>query len=210
MLLARMIMMVLVVLTVSSSCTKDEENKEEEEKEMKHFSDIIRAEDIAVLKKKGMQLYEGTNPPIINGVYKLAPWRLDFADPIKNKTIGDISESGVVLEVSEQTSGRSSVKVKSLYGYQEIHKKDPQSISGSGDNFTLTYTVWITTGPGSLWAYPFAVFISGTKDGEILKNIQMATVGLYREAPTDEYDFSVEGDVTIYSDVDGISKGVTP
>ena len=200
------IMIVLAFIVIYSSCKKDDDPKEEERE--KKFSEIIRAEDISILKKNGMQLYEGSTPPVINGIYEIRPWRLDFANPEIGMSVGDTLKT-IRLMISEQTSGKSSVKLKFLYKYMQENSMDPQSIYGSGNNFTIYYKYWIKSGPGDYYTYPFAIFISGTVDGKNLKDVKMARVGL-KYQPNPDFDFSVEGNITIYSDADGLSEGFTP
>lgn len=206
---ANLAMVVMVVMAISSSCQKDDDPEVEGGEK---FTDMISAENLAILKKNGMVFYEGTTPPAINGIYELDPWRLDFIvskDPDETQTVGNISK-GFRLQISEQTSDKSSIDIIFLYDYSRSFPTHPQSISGSGNNFTIYYKDMIWVGKGAIYNFPFSVFISGTVDGKNIKNIKMAEVGLKLDKPYPNYNYSVEGKITIYSDSDGTSPVLTP
>ena len=57
---------------------------------------------------------------------------------------------------------------------------------------------------GPLYAFPYVQLISGTKDGNYLRNVKMATFGLKGETPN-QAGITVDGNISIRSDADGIS-----
>lgn len=90
-------------------------------------------------------------------------------------------------------------------GYYEGEKElSKPFILGSGNDFTICRHIQMIGGMSALFSFPYIQLITGTKDGENLRNIKMATFGLKAASPN-EAGVTVDGNISIRSDVDGIS-----
>ena len=171
----------------------------------KVLTDIIRSQDVAELEAQGMILYDGTNPPIINGRIKLSPYRFDYAKPSLDIAIGKILND-VSVEVSDQVAGKQDIKVSFVDNFLKDESISSQIIIGSGNNFTLCIkTNEMKNVEGLLVFKNYAYLISGTTDGATIKNVKLARVGLKESIPNADSP-SVEGNIEIYSDSDGKSE----
>ena len=168
----------------------------------KVITDIIRVQDVAELKAQGMNLYEGTNPSLINGSIKLSPFRFDYAKPSIDIAIGKILKD-LSFEFSGQVVGKQALTVKYVGDFLENGTINSPFILGSGKNFTVCFRVSVSKKiDGQLALYDYAYLISGTIDGANLKNVKLAKVGLKGLIFNVNLP-SVEGNIEIYSDSDG-------
>ncbi len=168
-------------------------------------TDMIRSQDAAELKAQGMNLYAGTNPPLINGSIKLSPFRFDYAKPSIDIAVGTILKD-LSFEFSEQTTGKQTIKVKSIGDF--LNKVDIYSafITGTGNNFTVCFSASVTSIiGGEIVIDQYVYFISGTTEGSSVKNVKLAKVGVKRVIPNANFP-SKEGNIEIYSDSDGKSE----
>ncbi len=169
------------------------------------LTDVVRAEDIAKLKTNNMEVYEGTSPPIINSTITLSPWRFDYANPAINTPIGEL-QNDVSVVFSNQTIVDQSIEVAFLGDYLKDTYLGSPFITGSGNNFTVCFEVSIFSLSGSsIVINNYAYLISGILDETNMKNVKMAIVGL-KSSITNVTNPSVEGDIEIYSDSNGISE----
>ena len=100
---------------------------------------IIPEETLQQIKTQGMPIYEGTNPPNIEGIYLLDNLRFHYSsDPgEKGFTKGDKA-----VNYKYRFYGQNGVKLKSDYralkfGVNDIATGSGAIISGSGNNFTV-------------------------------------------------------------------------
>lgn len=166
---------------------------------------MIRSQDAAELKAQGMNLYAGTNPPLINGSIKLSPFRFDYAKPSIDIAVGTILKD-LSFEFSEQTTGKQTIKVKSIGDF--LNKVDIYSafITGTGNNFTVCFSASVTSIiGGEIVIDQYVYFISGTTEGSSVKNVKLAKVGVKRVIPNANFP-SKEGNIEIYSDSDKKSE----
>lgn len=169
------------------------------------LTDIVPQVYLNEAKTMGFTVHTGDNPPLITGKYKLAPWRFDgdnYSEPGVGLPIGYTIEEGFVLDLSAQNGTDLVVRYIGYYeGEKELSKP---FILGSGNDFTICRHIQMIGGMSALFSFPYIQLISGTKDGENLRNIKMATFGLKAASPN-EAGVTVDSNISIRSDVDGIS-----
>ncbi len=175
----------------------------------KLLTDVIRAADVTELKTHAIEVYAGTTPPIINGTVKFSPWRFDYAKPSIGITAGQIQKD-ITVEFSGQTAGKQAIVVKFAGDYLKGTTLISPFITGSGNQFTVCFKINVTTTSGnSIYINDYAYLISGSVDGTNLKNVKMAIVGVKSSIPN-VANPSVEGDIAIYSDSNGVSERTNP
>lgn len=199
----KMAIMGFFVCAAITSCSKDDNEEEPKGGEMK-LSDVVRSQDITELKKNGMDLYEGNNPPNITGIVEFTPWRYDYTNVDYEMSGLGTENSGFSMKFSDQTTGSQSMKVEFLDYYLSEKELKSVFITGSENKFTICFQLHNWGGPSAIWSFDYVYFISGTADGNKLKNVKMATVGLKEKTPN-KYNIVVEGGITIHSDADGTS-----
>src|SRR5690606_34915218 len=157
------------------------------------------------VKKMGFSIYTGNNPPDISNTYRLAPWRFDAintGETSPGSSPGDINENGFAVSFSKQASAAIAV---SYDGYYEGFEKQKPFIMGSGNNFTVCRYIGMDA-CGANFRYNYMQLLSGTKDGDVLRNVKMATICLGSDNPEATCEF--EGEITIRSDADGVSNPI--
>lgn len=191
-------------LVLLIGCSKDKDAEGEEEQSSK-LTDIVPQAYLSEAKEMGFPIHTGENPPELTGEYELAPWRFDadnYSEVGVGTPPGSTSEKGFTLRLTEQKGTSLVVRFVGYYeGTQELSKA---FVLGTGNNFTICRHLHMVGGSGALFSFPYAVLISGTKDGAVLRNVKMAVIGL-KATKENEAGIKVEGQISIYSDVDGVS-----
>lgn len=196
----------LLVLSISVmiGCKKDKGTPEEDGPGGdKRLTDIVPQAYLDEAKQMGFPIYTGNNPPNISDTYRLAPWRFDAINTDKSDSgmsPGDSNTSGFAVSFSSQTATAIAV---SYTGYYEGFEKSKPFVIGSGNHFTVCRYVGMDA-CGANFRYDYMQLLSGTKEGNVLKNVKMATIGLGSANP--EAYCQLEGEITIYSDADGVSN----
>ena len=149
------------------------------------------SEVMASLKKDGMPIYEGSNPPEVNGTYKLSPLKV-VADP-SGQGAGELSEYGVdalVLKFSGQADGELEVNMYfTVEGEPDIAGNDMKAlITGNGKQFSICMPD----------GYGGAAIISGEMDAGSINNLHYASC-----------DMNKAGQHVILKDDDGSSSTTT-
>jgi hypothetical protein len=149
------------------------------------------SEVIASLKKDGMPIYEGGNPPEVSGTYQLSPFKL-VADPTGNAG-AEMSESdidGVVLKFSGQADGEISVSMYfTANGVASEADNDMKAlITGNGNQFSICV-------PGG---YGGANIISGVIEDGAISDLHFASC-----------DMKKAGQHLVLADDDGYSSTTT-
>ncbi len=197
-----------LTLTFLMTACQKKNGSSEKDQDYTKLTDIVSQAYLDEAKEMGFIIHTGNNPPAISGKYKLAPWRFDgdnYSEPGTGTPVGNTNPTGFTLQLSEQDG--TAIVVKYI-GYYEGEKELSSSfILGSGNDFTICRHIQMVGGMGALFSFPYAQLISGTRDGENLRNIKMATIGL-KSSSANEAGISVDGNISIRSDVDGISERV--
>ncbi|MBX3257872.1 MAG: hypothetical protein KF862_27325 [Chitinophagaceae bacterium] len=181
---------------------KKENNPEKEENDGK-LTDVVSQACLNEAKEMGFTIYAGNNPPDISGTYRFAPWRLDADNayvPGIGTAPGYTTENGFAASFSNQTA--TSINV-SYQGYYEGFENSKPWIMGSGNNFTVCRYIRMDACSGN-FRYNYMQLISGTKDGNVLKNVKMVNIGL--DALNPDALCVEEGNIDLWSDTDGVSN----
>ena len=149
------------------------------------------SEVMASLKKDGMPVYEGNNPPEVSGTYQLSPFKL-VADPTGNAG-AEMAESGldgVVLKFSGQADGEISVSMYFTAEGMASAADDEMKglISGNGNQFSIC----VPDGYGG------ANIISGVIDNGAISDLHLASC-----------DMKKAGQHVVLTDDDGYSSTTT-
>lgn len=196
----------LFIILLVISCRKDGASNEEDNNGNKMLTDIVPQAYLDKAKQMGFNIYTGNNPPDISGDWQLAPWRFDsdnYSEPGTGNVPGSVNQDGFTLRISEQSG--TSVVARYVGYYEGTKALSKPFITGSGNDFTICRHIQMVGGMGGLFSYPYAQLISGSRNGQTLKNVKMATIGLKAETPN-EAGLTVEGEISIRSDADGISQ----
>ena len=191
-------------ILVMTGCRKDNGKPEDQDPgSNKQLTDIVPQAYLDDVKKMGFPIYTGTNPPDISNDYRLAPWRYDARKAIESTsdvTLGSTNENGFVVSFSNQTATAITV----LYeGYYAGFEKRKPFIMGSGNNFTVCRYVGMDA-CGANFRYNYMQLLSGTKEGNVLRNVKMATICLGTDNPAATCEMA--GEISIHSDTDGVSN----
>ncbi len=197
----------IIVLTAAALLVACKKDKGADPQSGGKLGELVPEAFLVEAKAMGFAIHEGSNPPTITGEYLLAPWRFDkdnYNPPGIGNAPGYTVAQGFTLKIASQEGSAIAV---SYVGYYEGDELSKPFIIGSGNNFTVCRHIRMTGGMGALFSYPFAQLISGTLEGGKLRNVQMATIGLKLAKPLEAgEEFTVEGEIDIWSDADGISQ----
>lgn len=160
---------VLCVTTVIfASCEK--ETSEGEELDIK-INSVIPPEFVKVVEDLGIEVYKGTNPPIVEGTFNMNPNLL-----LNTNIPGDVSiNTGFVayrITFFDQSSEDFGIKFNAVAS-GESEASNGAVISGSGNNFTVYGRSTVTVGANSV---VLGVVYSGIIEGNSIKNLKRAIV----------------------------------
>ena len=191
-------------LLIVLGCSKD--NDSDQEPGGNKLTALVPQAYLNEAKEMGFEIHAGDNPPDVVGEYLLAPWRFD-KDNYNSVGVGtppgSTNENGFTLRLSEQKG--TSLVVRYVGYYEGTKELSKPFIIGSGNSFTICRHIQMVGGSGANFSFPYVQLISGSKDGETLRNVKMATIGLKADSPN-EAGITVEGQISIRSDADGISQ----
>lgn len=165
-----LIAMIVIVFTISS-CKKE---KKAEEIQQQKINEVLPQKYIDTLKKMGITIYEGTTPPIVNGIYLANPTVL-VASTVNGDVIGS-TFADVKVKLTEQNNTDFAIK---LFGKKLLGENDTSivtAISGSGNNFTVYGKVKANATPTNYAI--FAIVISGTLSADGIVNYQDALINI--------------------------------
>ncbi|QQR97371.1 MAG: hypothetical protein IPK18_10910 [Sphingobacteriales bacterium] len=94
---------------------------------------------IQVLKDLGMPIYEGNNPPIVNGIYIISPYTLKNTNIPNDNPIGTDFLSGKI-KFKNQNSTNRTIYYQQKYNYNnnyDISDNTLSYISGNNNYFTV-------------------------------------------------------------------------
>ncbi|MGC4233837.1 MAG: hypothetical protein QM594_12740 [Niabella sp.] len=192
----------LLSILLVAGCKKEGEGNQEEGKNScgKALSEIVPNAYLNKVKENGFTIHLGSNPPDISGTWRFAPWRLDVMKMTDGGTEGTVLQNGLTATFSSQTA--TSIDVKLTGFYQGFENCKPW-IMGSGNNFTICLYIRMDACAAN-FRYNYMRLISGTKDGNVLRSIKMATIGL--DALSSQATCDMQGGIEIWSDTDGASQ----
>ena len=148
------------------------------------------------LQGAGMPLYLGNAPPKLNGVYEMEPLRTIY------QTGGDTGSDDYVKSLVFSMSSNSSSTDKALMRYYS-HLKTGQNSSaddyycylgGYGNSFTLSNIR--TVDYEGLFSFTVVTVVSGTIEGNSIRNLHFASVELDDDGNIDSMSIGTDGDGT--------------
>ncbi len=194
--------MALISSIFLSSCKKNNDDSKSPTGS-KTITDVIPAGFVNELKTAGMKVYTGSTPPNVEGVFELNPYRFDFAnytsDPVPPAK-GSVYGYTLKMQFSGQKPDGSINVLFNTSFYNTL--KDP-FIMGEGNNFTICFN-HSSDSHGANFRSNYEYVISGTVDGNSIRNLQFANVGL--STSENSQGKTVKGQITINSDADAISE----
>jgi len=203
----RLIVLLAVAAIAAHACKKKDIKDDlppDEEILTKKIQDIIPQQYLDSLKKYGLELHTGTNPPNVEGNYLLTPAKLVASNrENENFPIGYTFRDSK-FKLYEQHSTDFSIKLFGRHFLNAVDESIATAISGSGNKFTVYGKVKTT-----LNAYHsiFAIVISGEKDGQNLKNIRYGFINI--DHSNGSPDVMKEGEARIVEDADFVTERIT-
>ena len=184
------------------SCTFNLGNPavDDEEQVDQRINIVINAELLE--KVKGyMTIYDGVNPPNVEGTFRLDPYVYIYSSD-------GVFEAGhkilpYVIKFSNQDMTNNTLDYNGKHiGNDTYQNGEGVFISGSGNNFTVFFN---TVGESNGIATKHAVIMSGTITAEGIKNLRRAFVMLEKGPDPDEMLMDV-GTFRIFRDEDELCE----
>ena len=166
--------------------------------------DNVVPEDIQDKIKDHMPLYDGINPPFVEGAYLIEPMTCLYDEENYYQPGHEVIET--VIRFSNQNTTTNTLDYEDYEGSLQTSTGSGAFISGSGDNFTAYFN---TEGINYGDTYTkTALVISGTKTAEGIRNLYYAFVMVEKSGPNVDRIMG-EGMFRIFKDEDGLSVNTT-
>lgn len=197
-----MLLFIAFGMTACSSSDKDDDKPDTKEVDTRLES--VVPNEYRVQLEKYMAIYDGVNPPNVEGVYLASPSTLvyssDGAFEVGHKFVD------YYFKFSNQNTKRNTVD------YERKGKSGTDSetstgafISGDGNNFTIFFN---TTGVAQGISNKKALLVSGTKASDGIKNLIWAFV--MTEKGDDPNNVLIKvGEFRVVKDNDGLADNTT-
>lgn len=191
-----------IVMLFVTACKKDQAGPSDEEILTDKIEDIIPAQYLDTLKKLGLTINLGTTPPDVQGIYDFKPLKLEKSN--RPSDAANMFFANAKVKLYNQSTTDFGIQ---LLGKNFIAANDTSlvtAISGSGNNFTIYGKVKAVRLNSTQYAI-FALIISGTKEGNSLKNIKYGLINIDNSMAESGY-FIEQGQGRIIYDTDFISE----
>lgn len=154
-----------------------------------------------------MPIYNGVNPPNVEGVYYIDPFVAVYCEDYGNggDEPGHIVYSQVI-RFSNQNDDYNTLDYEDRSNDGAIGEGKGAFVSGTGDNFTAFFNTSRTESDG-VTTSKTALVISGTKTSSGIKNLYYAFVMVEKYDPYEE--LMEEGVFRVFKDEDGLSVNTT-
>lgn len=150
-----------------------------------------------------MPIYNGVNPPAIEGVYLVKPLKLVY-DSYGIGTPPDEDFTGMFMHFYNQNTTNNTLSYEMMEANELVESSNNVYISGSGNNFTVYFN---SVGEALDITVKQAIVISGTKSDDGIKNLYYGNVVLSLSEPS-QYLLPA-GSYRIFKDGDGISENTS-
>ena len=151
-----------------------------------------------------MPIYEGSNPPVIEGAYLISPFKAVYAsdnvfDP------GDLAYDYKIRFTNQNTKNNTLLYNEMDMVEDSYASSDEVAIIGNGNDFTAYF---ISSGKSSGISYKAATLISGTWSGSGIKNLYYAFVMVDKG---DDPNFILMGkdEFRVFTDGNGLAENST-
>lgn len=185
------------------SCTKDAQPEEQKAKEVQQekIEQIIPPQYLDTLRKLGLNINEGTNPPNIEGIFNASSLYL-----LTSNIVGDYEGklfSGTLIKLYNYKPSTFSIDLlaKNLVGLNDTSSMT--IVSGSGNKFSVYGK--IKSNIGEAYAY-FGILISAELVDGNLHNLRYGMVNI--DNTHGEGTFIKQGLARIVKDHDHVSERV--
>jgi len=198
------VILIIIAPLLFLSCEKKVNSKVESNGLTPEINQLIPSSILTKIKKLGMPINTGENPPNIENHYLASPFILN-ASNISEDTPGDVF-SDFELNFYEQDNDKMTIKIDMEDGF-ESGSGLGGFIVGEDNNFTVVCEVDIYDSDHDLYAKT-AVIISGKYKSTGIVNISIAVVMLDNHG-NPKGNFIENGSVRIFNDSDGFSEAIS-
>lgn len=160
----------------------------------------IIPDDIRQKMEAYVPIYDGVNPPNIEGCYLLDPMEAIYMSDYD----GDLSEiewAGEFINLTNQNTATNTIDMEELSTNGDYAIGEGAIIVGEGNNFSVLFN---TEGTTSGIYNKTALLISGTKGEEGIENMKYAFV-MVEKGDDPEGELVDEGVFRVFQDQDGMS-----
>lgn len=193
---------IVAVTAIATQACKKKDMPSNDDILTKKIQDIIPQQYLDSLKKYGLELLTGTNPPNVEGTYLLTPAKL-VSSNIPDDFVPGHQFRDSKLKLYEQHNADFGIKLFGLHFLNERDESIATAISGSGNKFTVYGKVKATLGS---YHSIIAIVISGEKDGQNLKNIKYGLINIDHSNGSPEV--IKEGEARIIEDADFVTERI--
>ena len=202
------IIVAALILTFLSSCLDEGKETiimEDEKVEMTGIYRAVPQHTVNALKEY-MPIYEGDNPPNIEGCYLIKPMVAVYCEDGGYKPGDEVTETKIHFTNQDDSNG--------TIDYEDIEGSDRQVgkgafVSGDGNNFTAYFdTDGETEGEYGTIKTTMALVISGTKTSSGISNIKYAFTMVKKVGDKDD-ELMEEGVYRVFKDKDGLAANST-
>ena len=201
----------LFSFSLFSSCLDDGKETIVLEDEEVAATGIYRAVPKATVEKlqNHMPIYEGDNPPSIEGCYLIDPMVVVYCEDQGN---GGYDPGEEVIETKIRFSNQNNGKGTIDYEGESVSSREVGKgafISGDGNNFTAYFdTDGEHDGNSGIIKTTRALIISGTKTSSGIKDLKYAFTMVKKVGDVDD-ELMEEGVYRVFKDKDGLAKNST-
>lgn len=202
------IIVAALILTFLSSCLDEGKETiimEDEKVEMTGIYRAVPQHTVNALKEY-MPIYEGDNPPNIEGCYLIKPMVAVYCEDGGYDPGTEVTETKIRFSNQDDRNG--------TIDYEDIEGSDRQVgkgafVSGDGNNFTAYFdTDGETEGEYGTIKTTMALVISGTKTSSGISNIKYAFTMVKKVGDKDD-ELMEEGVYRVFKDKDGLATNST-
>ena len=167
----RLLIGCIVLLGFFAACDKDGNEIEDEKILTERIEDIIPKQYLDTLNKLNFKVNQGVKPPIVKGTFSVKPHVLDTSNISTDPPAYRFSDA--ILTLYGQNNNDFSIKMLGEHFLNDRDTSIATAISGSGNDFTIYGKA--KSNIGTAYAIS-AILISGTLDGENIKNLQTGII----------------------------------
>jgi hypothetical protein len=191
-----LMMMAAVTMMTFVACGDDKEDDEPITIKDSRITQVIPSKYLKELQKH-MTIYDGENPPMVEGVFLVAPAVLHY-DSYHAEGVDSFSNS--YIEFYAQDATNRTLKTKEQGGNNA--EGSGSYIIGEGNNFTVFLS---NTGTSYGVSFKTATIVSGTMTAQGIKNLYYGFLMVDKGDDPDEKIMGV-GRYRIIKDKDGMSE----
>ena len=161
-------------------------------------------DDIRQKMEPYIPIYDGTNPPNVEGCYFMDPFEAVYCED-NGFPPGKLAKSEYINLKSQNKETNTIDMEECCYDFSSYSIGEGAFISGEGKNFTIFFN---TIGTSRGIPYRTAVLLSGTKATDGIKNLRYAFV-MVEKGDDPEGILMKEGVFRVFQDKDGMSYSDT-